>query len=423
MSAGQLDPGRNTRFVYTAVVSPLHEPEALRELLADFAAALERLGGTPARPAAEQAALPVLVLMATGGTERAALEALAPRPGDPVLLLAHPGHNSLAAALEVLARVQREGRVGRIVYLEGPQDEPGLARLGALVHEIGSLLALRRCRIGLVGKPSDWLVASSPTAELVRARWGATLVELPLERLRTAVERASASDDAALGRSWLQGAERVLEPSPEAVSVALRVHRALRDLGREERLDALTVRCFELVSMLGTTGCCALAELNDQGVVAGCEGDVPSVLAMAWVKLLCGSAAWMANPTRVDHARRLLLLAHCTVPRSLVRSYRLRSHFESGIGVGIQGVLAPGPVTLLRIGGASLERLWLAEGTLEHNTDHADLCRTQVEVHLEGEALDALLCAPLGNHLVVVPGHHAARLGRSHGWLAPAPAL
>ena len=423
MCAAELDPGRTTRFVYSEVVSSLHERDALRGLLGDFAAALDRLGGTPARSAAENPALPLVVLVATGGTERLVLEALAPRPADPVLLLAHPGHNSLAAALEVLALVQREGRVGQIVYLEGPHDEPALARLGAVVHEIGSLLALRRCRIGLVGRPSDWLVASSPTAELVRARWGATLIELPIERLRSAVEQASAADDSALVRNWLQGAERVIEPSPEAVTLASRVHRVLRELAREERLDALTVRCFELVSMLGTTGCCALAELNDQGVVAGCEGDVPSVLAMQWVKLLCGSAAWMANPTRVDHARRLLLLAHCTVPRSLVRSYRLRSHFESGSGVGIQGVLPPGPVTLLRIGGASLERLWLAEGMLERNTDHTDLCRTQVEVHLEGAALEALLCAPLGNHLVLVPGHYAVRLARCHGWLAPTSAV
>ena len=64
---------------------------------------------------------------------------------------------------------------------------------------------------------------------------------------------------------------------------------------------------------------------------------------------------WMANPAQLDADRNSLWLAHCTVPRTLVESYRLRSHFESGLGVGIQGSLATGPVTLLRTGGKQLK--------------------------------------------------------------------
>ena len=119
----------------------------------------------------------------------------------------------------------------------------------------------------------------------------------------------------------------------------------------------------------------------------------------------------MANPAQLDPARNAMWLAHCTVPRTLVESYRLRSHFESGLGVGIQGTLPAGPVTLLRIGGKSLEQLWLAEGDLLRSGDAENLCRTQAEVQLtRGGNVTDLLRAPLGNHLVLVPGHHLDRL-------------
>jgi len=114
----------------------------------------------------------------------------------------------------------------------------------------------------------------------------------------------------------------------------------------------------------------------------------------------------------VDEATNALWLAHCTVPRTLVERYRLRSHFESGLGVGIQGTLPAGPVTLLRIGGVEMRRLWLAEGEIVAAGEAENLCRTQAQVHLSRGNVADLLRAPLGNHLVLVSGHHADRLHR-----------
>jgi L-fucose isomerase-like protein len=188
----------------------------------------------------------------------------------------------------------------------------------------------------------------------------------------------------------------------------------LRRVVESERLDAVAVRCFDLVLRRRTTGCLALAHLNDQGIIAGCEGDLVATVAMLWLRHALAQPAWMANPSRVDLEHGVLSLAHCTVPRSLSGAYRLRSHFESGLGVGIQGTLPTGPVTLVRIGGARMEQLRAIDGRLLRNTDHEDLCRTQVEVEVGAAALQELLARPLGNHMVVVPGHHAAVLGRWH---------
>ena len=43
------------------------------------------------------------------------------------------------------------------------------------------------------------------------------------------------------------------------------------------RFNQLT---FDIVKTCGTTSCLALALLNDEGIVAGCEGDMQTLLSM-----------------------------------------------------------------------------------------------------------------------------------------------
>ena len=401
-------------FRWIPVASPLHDPSSLDDLLGALRPALERIGGEVASEDDVAGARPLLYVVLTGGTETRLLALRQRRterePGEPTLLVAHPAQNSLPAALETLARVHQLGGRGRIVYLQGPGDAEGLLHLEDAVRDLTVRRSLHEARIGLIGEPSDWLVASSPTPEVVRETWGPRIVRLDVAEVIRRYPRAPA---AALASSLSAGAHSVEGPGAAQIDEATRVHPVLRGLVDAEGLDALTVRCFDLVSELRTSSCLALAELNDEGVIAGCEGDLVSTVAMLWIHRLLGRIPWMANPAQVEERRNTLLLAHCTVPTSIVDRYRLRTHFESGLGVGLSGDIPPGDVTLVRIGGARMEDIWLAEGTSLATEPKEDLCRTQLEVRLSRGSVADLLRAPLGNHLVLTAGRHADRL---HAW-------
>jgi len=405
------------RFGYTVAASALHDRAAVDAVTADARELLTELGGSQHSPPG-----PHVFLVGTGGTERLVLDAVAQRhldhPGEPVILVAHPGHNSLPAALETLAAVHQAGERGRIVFLTG---DVGVDRM-ALDEAVGDLEAwhrLQTTRLGIVGGASSWLVASEPTAETVRRRWGPEVITIDptpmIELTRTPVVPTGP-----LAERFTAVADPVVVADRD-VHDAAAVRSALVDVLDEEGVDAVTVRCFDLLTDPGTSGCLALASLNDDGIVAGCEGDVPSALAMLWARHLLDAASWMANPSRVDAATNRLVLAHCTVAPSMVESYGLSTHFESGAGVGIGGRFAVQPVTLIRLGGADLDRCWIAEGDIVATGDDPDLCRTQVTIELSDGSVDDLLERPLGNHLVLVAGHHAARLRRWwHLVVAPA---
>ncbi len=393
------------QFHYEVVYSSLHDRAHLVELTTEIGSRLAEIGGVGS-PAMTNLTLPFAIVVGTGGSEELVIERWEQRQrhieGEPALVIVHRGDNSLAAALEAVARIGQLGGRARIVSMER------MPEVAAAIRHAAAFLALRGARLGLVGPPSDWLVGSRPEPSAVRRRWGPTIVPVDVP---SPAPGAPNEVSVELGRRWADRDTDVLVARSE-VDRAAALHRPLVDAMEANDLDAITVRCFDLLESAGTSGCIALAELNTAGVVAGCEGDVPSALAMMLARQLFSSASWMANPARIDPVSGEMELAHCTVAPSLVDDLTLDTHFESGLGVGISGRFRRQPVTLVRIGGVELDQLWVADGDLVSTGTSDHLCRTQATVVVAPERAKAVLDRPLGNHVVLVPGHHEADIMR-----------
>ena len=202
--------------------------------------------------------------------------------------------------------------------------------------------------------------------------------------------------------------------------MANRIYGALRGIVDQYRLQGFTLRCFDLLTAVHNTGCMALARLNSEGIVAGCEGDVPAILSMMIAQSLLGISGFQANPASINPETGEMLFAHCTIPFNMVERYELDTHFESGIGVGIRGYMKEGPVTIFKLSG-DLSRHFIAEGELLRSQAKPDLCRTQQVIQLaDKHQTDYFLTHPIGNHHIILPGHHRELLenlvcnGRSH---------
>ncbi len=412
-------------FSYSVLASVLHDPQSVEGLFSAYEPFLASLGGHRAegRPSigsedsasgggAEQGFRVFFIL--TGGTEGKAMEmySLPDAQGRilPAVLVAHPRHNSLPAALEIAAKIKRQKGAAFLVFARSPEDETAKEALGEYLAAFRAKEILGRTRIGAVGEASDWLVASSHGAEVCRRTWGVELVKIPMEELREGLSGPRDGGPREVEGELYAKASYCVEPTAEDLISSEAIYRRLKVLAESRRLDALTLRCFDLVTGLGATGCYALSRLADEGLDSGCEGDIPSIIGLCWLKALSGRPAWMANPSDVEMGEKCrILLAHCTVPRTMLDSYGVRSHFESGLGVAIAGKFSPGPVTLARIGGESLDETWIAEGELVESPSMEGLCRTQAWVEISREDGQRLLDNPLGNHLVMALGRQGAK--------------
>ena len=137
---------------------------------------------------------------------------------------------------------------------------------------------------------------------------------------------------------------------------------------------------------------------------------MPAMLTMAIAQTLTGMTGFQANPACIDTENGEMVLAHCTIPLNMVERYELTTHFESGIGVGIRGFMKEGAVTVFKVSG-DLSRHFIAEGQLVRNEAKPDLCRTQQVIRLDDKSQTAyFLNDPIGNHHIVIPGHHGELL-------------
>ena len=122
--------------------------------------------------------------------------------------------------------------------------------------------------------------------------------------------------------------------------------------------------------------------------------------------MVCGQNGFQVNLSSIDGDK--LLFAHCTVPLSMTRSWVYDTHFESGFGVAIHGELPVGPATIFKL-GPDFRTAFVTDTTLERNSYEGRLCRTQIVLSAPGLA-PYFLTTPIGNHHIILPGHHAADL-------------
>ena len=259
-------------------------------------------------------------------------------------------------------------------------------------------------RVGIIGKPSDWLIASVPSAKILNTLRDFEFINIPIQELYSIYDQVITKADGALLGSFPVINESVNQDERKKSEA---FYLALRQLVEEKNLTAFTIRCFDLLLEYQTTGCFALSKLNDEGIIAGCEGDIVSLIGMIIATRKTNQQVWMANPSQIDMENSQLILAHCTVPTCMTENVQLDTHFESNQGIGLSGKMKETDLTLFRLGGKELNKKFVCTGKIIQHDQNPNLCRTQIRVKVDdSEKLNELLTNPLGNHLLVLFGKH-----------------
>ncbi len=331
-----------------------------------------------------------LIFVQTGGSEGLFLKDF-DKLQEPYYLLTSGSNNSLASSMEILTYLNKIGKIGEIIHGDVKYIAKRILELSTLER---AKKQLSKSRLGVVGKPSDWLIASVPDYNKVKEKLGVTLVDIPIaeveERVQNAVQTAETN--------YSGFAENELKTSAKILD-------ALKEVVKDYRLDGLTIRCFDLLTSLKGTGCLALSQLNTDGIVGTCEGDVTAMLCMLIARITTCQSAFQANPSRIDAENNNILFAHCAVPFDMTKDYKFDTHFESGIGVAVKGEMKECRATIFRV-SSDLRRYFVSNATIMENCRYDDLCRTQIVVKLDKPVAE-LLKNPCGNHHIIIYGEHA----------------
>ena len=285
-----------------------------------------------------------VILIGSGGTENLFLKRLNELP-EPLVILSTSRNNSLPACFEIKTYLENHNKL--CFMLSG--DENHIANM---IKHIATIInaynSVKENRLGLIGGPSSWLIASPIDTKSIHINYKQNIVKIKMSELEELIEQ---EEKEMLDINEINHATELINKAEDqdVLNMALVIYNALKKLVKKYQLDGLTIRCFDILKKYKNTACLALALLNEEGITAGCEGDVPSLITMHLVNKLTNRSAFMANPSKFNYHDHSLMLAHCTVPLNMVTSFKLMTHFESGLGIGVKGELPEGRITLCKV--------------------------------------------------------------------------
>lgn len=339
-----------------------------------------------------------LLYVASGGSEGYFVRAFDQLKDRHCYILTSGESNSLAASMEILSFLNKHGGSGEILHGDIPQIAEKI-RLIANAHRAKA--ALKGKNLGCIGEPSDWLIACNYSPEAMMEKLGMGFVKIGMDELLAEIAKHEYPENEYTQAFKSKGYK------PEEVEKALYVYGAVKRLCQKYDLSAVTVRCFDLLDTVYTTGCLALSILNNEGICGGCESDVPALLSMAVLGAVTGEPMFLCNPSRFDTKAGTAVFAHCTIPTTMLKNFCLNTHFESGIGVAVQGTFDEGDCTIFKCEG-DLSRYHAQEGRIIDTPFNNMLCRTQIKVCLDD--FSYFLTKPINNHHIICRGKHAAEI-------------
>lgn len=321
-----------------------------------------------------------LILIQSGGSEQIILENIN-KLKSPFYLLTYGTNNSLAASLEILSYIKDNSLEGEILH----------GSVEYILSRINSLNKRKdKYRYGVIGKPSDWLIASNVDYTLASKLHGIELIDIDIQELITLYNDV----DFFMDNSF--------DYDKKEIDKALKLYHCINVIKEKYRLDGLTIRCFDLLDTIKTTSCLAFSLLNKEKVVSTCEGDIVSMISMHTLKKVCNQVGFQANPSRINVIEKTMVLAHCTLPMDMCESYSLNTHYESSIGVAVKGNLKESKVTIFKL-SRNLKDYYVTTGTIIENLNESNLCRTQIKIKIDND-IEYFLTRPYGNHHIIVYG-------------------
>jgi len=291
----------------------------------------------------------------------------------------------------------------------------------ALLRRLAALSGLKNTmqkKIVAVGGASGWGRGGRTAPERAHELWKMDLVDYPYKDLSrriaearkytALVERCTQS----AGR-YLQAGATALHTTREFLNNAFLLTEVFKDVMAEARTDAITINsCMgTIMPMSETTACMPLSLLNDEGYLAFCESDFVVIPSGVLLHYISGKPVFLNDPTFPHDG--VVTLAHCTAPRKMdgrrAEPAKILTHFESDYGAA--------PKVEMKVGQACTNlvpdfasRKWAGfDGTIVGNPS-LDICRTQIDVRVRGDAA-ALLEEMKGFHWMTCYGSHLDETG------------
>lgn len=258
--------------------------------------------------------------------------------------------------------------------------------------------------------------APERAAKALDEAFGTQVRVISAQELNTAYEKANRSEAATWAKTWIDKAEKVVEPSREEIGKSAQMYIGMRDLMARNNAQGFAVDClgFFYSGQMAAYPCLGFCQLNDDGFVGACEADLQSTISMLILTYLTGRPGYISDPV-VDTAKKQVIYAHCVGPTKVygpngpTNPYHIRSHSEDRKGASMRSLLPLNEMTTTLKFVPEQKTMVIHQGRTVANIDEDKACRTKVAVDYPN-ATKLFQGWKFGWHRVTVYGDYKARL-------------
>jgi hypothetical protein len=230
---------------------------------------------------------------------------------------------------------------------------------------------------------------SGPTTSVM----GIPVEYVPFAELNEAWASADKEESRAIAERWMKTAALVEGVSREELEKSAAMYLAEKAVLKKYGSRAITINCLGgfYGGHIHAYPCLGFHELNNEGLVGGCECDIPSAAAMVALGTLTqGRPGYISDPV-LETSRRRIIYAHCVAsnrvfgPQGPVNPFQIVTHSEDRQGASVRSILPAGyKTTSIQVSEARKEILLHQSKTVGNDPDDR-ACRTKLVAEPVGD--------------------------------------
>ena len=308
----------------------------------------------------------------------------------------------------------------RPAYILGlPAEEQAADRAAVFCRAAHAIKRLKRTRVALIGYAAMGMYPGTFDHVLMRRRIGPEVEQIDTYTLIRAAE--ALPEEAVRATAEELRAKAEVRAEEGRLLKSARLAAGLRQILRDGAFDAVNVKCqYELSQQYGMTACLPVSLVADDGIVAGCEGDLVTTVTQCLLQYISGEVGCYGDILDLTGSR--MLLSSCGfAPFSLCNPEETACICELG-HPGFDGLISSctlrrGRVTFARLveGSQGEYRLNYGTGT-GVETDLRQGRFPALEVELDGDP-DRLWRTIASQHFALCYGDVSAEIEDVCGWL------